>query len=86
MALVSSQIFTHRHVDALMKRALKDTVQQTIILTAVEEITKQRPEKITPFIEQLTTPSLWSANCADTITNILHHYAVRQEVRLVNGN
>lgn len=75
------QLFTHENMEVLMKEALEDSLLQIVVLMIVEEIAKRRPEKLTPFIEQLTTPHLWNPNCSYTISNMLQYYAVRQEVR-----
>lgn len=64
-----------------MKEALEDTLQQPLILMIVEEIAKRRPDKLSPFIKQLTTAALWNPNCSYTISNMLQYYAVKQEVR-----
>lgn len=75
------QLFTGENMEVLMKEALEDTLLQIVVLMIVEEIAKRRPEKLTPFIQQLTTPHLWNPNCSYTISNMLQYYAVRQEVR-----
>lgn len=80
------QLFTQENMETMMKEAREDSTQQVLILMAMEEITKRRPEKLTPFIEQLTTPDLWNSNCAYTISSMLQHYAVKHEVRIVLSN
>ncbi|XP_025077779.1 LOW QUALITY PROTEIN: uncharacterized protein LOC112554280 [Pomacea canaliculata] len=79
VAKYQPDLFTGENMDVLMKEALEDSLLQIVVLMIVEEIAKRRPEKLTPFIEQLTTPHLWNPNCSYTISNMLQYYAVRQE-------
>ncbi|XP_025077777.1 uncharacterized protein LOC112554278 isoform X2 [Pomacea canaliculata] len=79
VAKYQPDLFTQENMETMMKEAREDSTQQVLILMAMEEITKRRPEKLTPFIEQLTTPDLWNSNCAYTISSMLQHYAVKHE-------
>lgn len=74
-----SQLLTKDNMVALMKEAREDAGNQILLLMAMEEITKKRPDKITPHLNELMNLSLWQPLSLSFINRILQFYALKLE-------